>query len=280
MNIITMEELLDTAFGPVKGHVTYRNGIVIPFGGKVIIGGEANVGKSTLMLNLAYDLASGCPAFGIKEFDVPRPLRVLYVEAENHAIILKDRLQAIHKFRGCDLGGRLLVSTMGLPGRDDRLNRYLDKTCESLWVSMLGQHQPDIVMVDPLASFSKADENNATEINQMLEFVDMLIRTAPVSPHLGFMISHHLGKANQLSDPHELSMYRLRGSSRLVDWPDTIMLYQEIPRTKTPKAHDGKLYPPITKLTISKMRGADKPLPLLFRRADTFQLVPFDWELP
>src|ERR1700674_1521828 len=71
---------------------------LLPTSSQTIWQGRTKVGKSQSLLQLAFDLACGLPAFGY--FPVPRPVRCAYVELEEPEGITKSRYAGILRGHG------------------------------------------------------------------------------------------------------------------------------------------------------------------------------------
>ncbi len=76
---------------------------LIPAGASVSIVAPAGVGKSLLVLSAMLGVARGDRAWA--DLSIPRPRRVLYVDMENTADDLAERLPALGVRRGDDLAG-------------------------------------------------------------------------------------------------------------------------------------------------------------------------------
>lgn len=71
---------------------------LLPASSQTIWQGRPKVGKSHSLLQLAFDMASGLPAFG--RFQVPRATRCAYVELEEPESITKDRYAKMLRAHG------------------------------------------------------------------------------------------------------------------------------------------------------------------------------------
>jgi RecA-family ATPase len=61
----------------------------------LMMSADPGVGKSTISTQVAVELAAGLPVFGV--FDVPKPVKVLYVQTERSKLELLERLEVISK---------------------------------------------------------------------------------------------------------------------------------------------------------------------------------------
>ena len=60
-----------------------------------MIAADPGLGKSTIATQVAVELSAGLPVFGV--FNVPKPIRVLYIQAERSIIEILERLDIINK---------------------------------------------------------------------------------------------------------------------------------------------------------------------------------------
>lgn len=184
--------------------------------GKMIIGGEASIGKSLFLLELAYALSTGAQPFGCPTFAVPKPMKVLLLEKEVMEPGLHKRIGKMFSDEECGkMEGQLEIVT-GYPG----MNIDDDGMDFIRWnINNLGAN---ILIMDPLAKFHNKDENAAAEIGQALGEIDKL-RWEFKGQQLAVIWSHHFGKPS--GDPRvrrdPLDTYNFRGSSRFKDDPDT-----------------------------------------------------------
>lgn len=114
----------------------------------VLLGAKPGVGKTWLAEDLAVALPTARPWLG---HDVPRPARVLYVDAENGDDLALERLRQLGATPAA-LAGRLayVTESVSFPAERDvaRLRASLD------------EHRPDLVVIDTLASAAPTAERD------------------------------------------------------------------------------------------------------------------------
>lgn len=147
----------------------------------VLLGAKPGVGKSWVAASLAVALAMGEPWLG---HQVAGPSRVLYLDAENGADVALRRLRQLGAtLEG--LAGRLIYSTeLVVLSQSDDLAR-LDAT--------LAQFQPDLVILDTLASHSPEAETDAPSMALFLANVWSKVHAAGGS----MLLVHHFRKSLQ-----------------------------------------------------------------------------------
>lgn len=171
----------------------------LPKPGKMIIYSPAKGGKSYLTYQMARCIGGGLPFLGIPTTQG----RVLILQFELGASILQFRLQ--------DTG-------------QDYENVYVGTTFVMKLDTSAGQEQlkmalagvrPDVVILDPFYKLMVGDENESRDVRTVLDFIDEMMEPFKCS----FIIMCHPGK--------DLGR-GARGSSTLMDWPDS---YIEMKRT-------------------------------------------------
>jgi hypothetical protein len=171
-----------------------------------IIGGAPKCCKTWLALDLAVSVATGTDAIG--RFPVVGPGAVLLYGAEDAAVRLRDRLDAIAGSRGLALASvdvrLILAPSLRLDAERDlaRLRRTLD------------EHRPRLLILDPLVRLHRIDENSAGEMSVLLGELRALQRER----ELAIVLVHHLRKN---SGPAGQEGLALRGSGDLHAWGDS-----------------------------------------------------------
>lgn len=147
-----------------------------------VLGGCPKVGKSWLGLDMAVSVATGTPCLGA--FAVTEPGPVLIYLAEDALSILRDRVAGLARSRGLDLARVdlhvITEPTLRLDRAGDRMR--LLATAEAL--------RPRLVVLDPLVRLHSANENDATEIAQLLSYFRELQRRLDTS----VVLVHHTRK--------------------------------------------------------------------------------------
>lgn len=147
-------------------------------GGLTLLAGEPGIGKSMLATALGVGVASGGGEVVGMECE---PGRVLIVDAENGEAEVHRRLRAFglspaaadgFSVFGCDEGD--LLNPGGLADLAEVLNEV----------------QPDLVVLDSLASLWRGDENAAENIGPDLDALRNLVRRSEA----GTILLHHKGK--------------------------------------------------------------------------------------
>lgn len=110
------------------------------------------VGKSLLTLDMVAALAAHRPILG-RPNPHPGPITVLYVDLENAAADLRQRLQAMG-YGPEDLQHLVYYSFPSLPALDsEQGGRHL--------CSLVGRHDPALVVLDTVSRFIQGEENSA-----------------------------------------------------------------------------------------------------------------------
>jgi len=149
-----------------------------------LLAGDAGIGKTTFLYNLAIHLARG------KEFagsTPPRALRILYCDLETPEVLFKRKLHLISENSPPE--GLAFI-------RSFKPERVL---------TLIKRHQFDLVILDTLnEAFETREEEDNAEANRQMRQLRRIIMDTKVA----ILGVSHMGK-----DPSSKSVYKLRGAS-------------------------------------------------------------------
>ncbi len=196
-------------------HVCYP---LLPKGGILVIGAPAKTRKSYFAIHLAYCLSTGNSFLGFK---IEKPQRVLYIEKEIGVAGMRDRAEQVHRRFGDAFAEDNLFflpkgnQTRKLSLGSDELRR------------VVATHNPDVIVLDPLRRFHRADEDSSGEMEKVFDAIEEL-----QSVHLNgdsfvygeraersVILIHHCGKPSENRNPEDPNS--LRGSSFIFDAGDS-----------------------------------------------------------
>jgi|GEM_PF-2964097 hypothetical protein len=181
----------------------YCQSLIYPKG-ITVLGGEPKAGKTLIMLNLALALANGKPFLN---FEIQKPCRVLFLQAELSEGRLKERLNSISPVWGTPKDWLYLATVRVF------LN---EKTGFEIINKLIAQTIPDVIFIDPLIEYFSGDENKQQDMRQLTDRLTQL-----TTDNRAVIISHHLRKN---SDGRSPDFNSLRGSSVLFGRVDTAIL--------------------------------------------------------
>jgi hypothetical protein len=170
-----------------------------------ILGGEPKCCKSFLALDVAVSVASGAPC--LRQFPVRRSGPVLLFPAEDSLAVVRQRLEGIAAAAQVPFAS-LPVQVITAPSL--RLDTATDRQRLSQTVQ---EHRPILLILDPLIRLHRVDENDASQIAQLLSYLRELQRQF----QLAVLVVHHARKDSHASRPGQA----LRGSSELHGWGDS-----------------------------------------------------------
>lgn len=146
----------------------------------LLIYGQPKSRKTFLALNMALGIAQGKSFAG---FNISNPRKVLYLSAEGGYFPTRDRIQKM-----ClKIEERHVENFLICP--NTKINLCDRSDCADIR-RVIGNIQPQVVILDPLIRFHSADENTA---NQMAA-VFTLLRELIEQYSLSIIIVHHEGK--------------------------------------------------------------------------------------
>jgi hypothetical protein len=178
--------------------------------GKGILCGLGGRGKSTLLLQLACDLAAGKPLLNHPQLIVSCPQRVAVCFAEDPLSEVKFRWerQMQELAYGSDVAAR--IAFLNLRGQKIMLT---EEYARNALFAALRQHQADICFLDPLVALHDVDENSNSAMRGVLDLLN------PYQEETGctFWIAHHEPK-----NP-ENNGAAARGASAIRDWCRTML---------------------------------------------------------
>jgi hypothetical protein len=219
----------------------------------VILSGPPKLGKSLLSLNIALSLASGRNWL---DFEVSGPIKILLIQQEVGEAALKER---INKMLRADinfntetetnnfLGNIAINSTRGVLLDTEEGYREICRAIE--------EHQPDLLILDPLYTFHSKRENSAEEMGALFIKIHELMDEYNIS----VFIIHHFGKPTVAErEGGELH----RGSSIIGSASDSNWTFKRIPpnkyQTNAPRSEFAEL--------SFELRNAKPPEPLILHR--------------
>jgi len=174
-------------------------------GGVGVIGGTPKSCKSWLGLELATAVATGTPVFG--EYRVPQPGPTLVFLAEDDLACVRDRLDSLASHRGLSLDD-LDVHVITAPTVRIDIEHDLRRLAKT--VSII---EPRFLLLDPFVRLHQVDENNASDISQLLGH----LRTLQRHYDTAVCVVHHTRKSSSRQQRGQA----LRGSGDLHAWGDS-----------------------------------------------------------
>ncbi len=147
-----------------------------------VIGGAPKCSKTWLGLDLALSVATGTECLG--KYAVPRAGPVLVYLAEDALPIVRERVEGMARHRGLDLDA-IQIHVITAPTL--RLDRGPHR--ERLFETAR-RIRPRLLLLDPLVRLHGIDENNATEVAQLLAYFRSLQRRLDLS----VVLVHHTRK--------------------------------------------------------------------------------------
>lgn len=169
------------------------------------IGGPPKSAKTWLSLELAVAVASGQPCLG--RYAVRARGHVLLYAAEDSAQEIKYRVSAVAQIRGIEHLERLAVGL--ITEHDLRLDNLEHQ--ERL-AATIEKVRPRLLVLDPLVRLHRSDENSASEVSILLDYLRQLQRRYA----LAVILVHHVRKS-----PADQPGQALRGSGDLHAWSDS-----------------------------------------------------------
>ncbi len=210
--------------------------------GLMLIAGATEVGKSFLVKQLAYELATGGQWLG---WDITRPFKTLLVQAEIGRAAFQERMRKLSKHYG--RADKLKVATTYTLRLDNEKN----------WEEMkrvLDGEKTEVLILDPMRPFHLGDENSSQDMEVYFGQVKRLQDETGVA----VVQTHHERKPAK-DVPSDL--YSIRGSALITDRPDTVLRL----------AKKGKK-DPVWKMEYEKIRNSfstEKPDALTLAVADS-----------
>lgn len=191
--------------------------------GAAIIGAASGVGKSSVVVQMAFDWSCGRESFGIKP---ARPLRILIVQAEN------DEGDTIEQARG-------IVDQSNYSEHEQELiksNFFMDSDRVSQGDELISRLQKrldqyglfDLVIIDPLQSFAACEVIDVAGIKGFLQ-----TGIGSLSDKYGFatIFVHHFPKTtNQDTTGWTASQwqYQIAGSAYISNWARAILVINDM----------------------------------------------------
>ena len=199
---------------------------VFGVGEGIIWGGQPNVGKTWIALDLALAVATGTPF--LHHFEVPQSHPVLMIDEEGSQWNNYRRFEMM-------LEGRRVGSTIDIPihvsiGRGVRLDTPQGIT---IMQRMLERYRPKLVIMDSLVRMHGGDENSSRSMADFFHLTKQIMTTYETS----ILFTHHVRKPSlESNDPGDL----IRGSTDIRGWPDVIHVFQATEDSTEITAHTVK----------------------------------------
>jgi RecA-family ATPase len=172
-----------------------------------------STGKGFLGLELGIDLTSGANMLGLGINY--HSSQVMYLTAEDPAVILQTRIHAMGKHLNQDQRERMYEQFIvrSAQGRsvsllDERLNRN-HQLIEEMKESMMGKR---LVIMDTLRRFHSADENSSAHMSEMINVIENIAAETGAA----VLFSHHVNKSSIVSGQGG-EQEAARGSSAITD---------------------------------------------------------------
>jgi len=166
---------------------------LLPAHGLVILGGKSGKGKTTLVIDAAFHLASGREWL---RFAVARPLRVLMIENEGPREPFRRKLERKAKTWPHEITGGIYVHA----AHWGRMTFRAGPESEALR-DYIAEHEIDLIIGDPLGSLGVDGVGSPAETR---DFV-LLLKELGLFDRVAFLLLHHFRKEPTNDEIDDLS---------------------------------------------------------------------------
>jgi hypothetical protein len=232
-------------------------------GDVAMLAGDAGIGKSWLLLDLALCMAAGESWLGTVPLE-GQAQRVLYVDEENNDRLVRYRVRKWAIARGV-----IPIQLDALPISYLAGNAFTldDDRCYAQLREEVDRFRPDWIMFDSLVRFHGRRENDNA---QMSEWFNRKLKPLCARTGAGAILLHHLRK--HYKDADNTVAGRLRGASDFRAWLDQLWAIEEDPDAGVKRlVHDKNRWtgtqPPL-KIEIEDVKGGKGTAVLSRGRAD------------
>lgn len=236
------------------------------YGSKGFVAGPPKSMKSMLVMDFAFSVATGAPFFGNSmgrdtctvgyDIKVNRNHKVLYIQREMPLWLIRDRLAKM-----CDAkkiisqplkaakGGIYTFDFDSVIG-DELQNFHFTDPDESFNASdinlLVSEIEPDLIVVDPLYTFTNSDMIKNSEVQPILRWLDGLTKkTKDGCSKPALIVIHHTAKPLEKNKKTVMTPVNLLGSTFLHGWaeclwmltptnPNQVMLVREFRADQSP----------------------------------------------
>jgi AAA domain len=194
VKIVTADDFANTDEAGAAAILGTSEGVLIPEGGDAMIYGDGGVGKTTLMIDLAYHLAAGDPWLGIA---VAGPVRVLIIENEGPRPQLRRKFaRKQNAWAGGPVGDRLLI----LEEPWGRFS-YARADWRANLAAIVSGRLVDVVIVGPLASSGMEAAGTLQDVREFLSLVEKV--RADAGRRFVSLLVHHENRGGKVSGAWE-----------------------------------------------------------------------------
>ncbi len=213
------DELLD--FEPAKDPNNVLGERWLCRGGSVCFVAQAGIGKSTVATQAGLTWAFGRDLFGIKPM---RPLKSLYIQAENDKGDMAEMLQGVSK--GLGLNDRKVIKERMIIVRD---TIHTGHDFVRVSQRLIDRHKPDLVWFDPLLAYIGDDVNQQKICSR---FFRNWLNPIAESTGIIWCVIHHTPKPKNKQDREALIggdlAYAGAGSAEIANWARAMVLIREV----------------------------------------------------
>lgn len=177
---LELNEFIELRLEPPEPLLGTKRNTILPVGGLAIVAGKEGIGKTTLIIDLAFHLASGEDWLG---FEVPGPVNVLIVENEGPQHAFRIKLQEKVAAWQPTLAGRVFIQTWSWGGFSFREKETSDRARQ-----FLDEHEVDVIIGDPLDSLGVEGVGSPEDVRK---FIEVLVPLG-LKTDRAFVLLHHL----------------------------------------------------------------------------------------
>lgn len=159
--------------------------------GYTLVGAIKGVGKSLFVTQLALHYASGYSPFLQDDFTIEKPGNVLLIQQEVSEPGMKDRLMKMRMERVFDLQERFRQKTT--TGHSWHLTENDDLAKLKM---LIEKYEPDILILDPLYTFSQGGLNSDKDAAPIIE----ILLDLKTNYNLGLVVVHHFSNKGRDED--------------------------------------------------------------------------------
>lgn len=198
----------------------------LPRGGRIMISGDTEVGKSWICLSMIRGLVLGEPLFGNPEWPCTRS-NVLYLESEI-GLSVPERLRMVF--------GDVAIDELPFYcfQRPEGFNLSYTQ-CQDWLKKQINEYKFDVVVLDPISDLTTVDENSNSDVNRlMMQLKDTFGETAMI-------FARHNSKpprGEYAKDYDPLDINNSRGAGKFKDSIDSALMIARRPGLLNPNQEE------------------------------------------